>query len=73
MTKNIDIDQVDIILGIDPGQEFLKLSCSIIVKSEHRIDLSGKRLKYSEGYEAKKEFSNTRIKKIVFYVFYPLQ
>ena len=31
MTRNIAIDQVDIILGIDAGQEFLKLSCSIIV------------------------------------------
>lgn len=56
MTRNIDINQVDIILGIDAGQEFLKLSCSIIVKPEHRINPSGKRLKYADGYEAKKEW-----------------
>lgn len=63
MTRNINVDQVDIILGIDAGQEFLKLSCSVIVKPEHRIDPSGKRLKYSDGYEAKKEFSDTSVKK----------
>ena len=57
------MDNIDIILGLDSGQSFLKMSCSVITKPQIQNKDQPKRLRLSDGYGSSSAFLNSSVKK----------
>ena len=64
--RNLQADQVDVKLGIDSGQAFLKLTCSVSTRPEYKEASDRKRLRFSDGYESSKLFLDTSVKKNIY-------
>ena len=61
--RDVEMDNIDIILGLDSGQSFLKMSCSVITRPEIQNKNQPKRLRFSDGYGSSSAFLNSGVKK----------
>ena len=68
-----NLNNTSIFIGIDGGQGFLKMKCTIssIPEGELCIGNKEKRLRYNDGYEGSDKFKYSSVKKTFIFAIFP--